>query len=718
MPEIQNLPQANSPMPVPIELYWGDSDKAERDTDRTVAPLAHYLWVLRRHASKIAALVAIVVISTYIVSKRITPIYESTVTIGIDRQTPTDVVGQGSTRTIATDSDQFLQTQVRLIQSDAVIRPVAEQFHLARAAGDMPIALSGLSVTRVPGTYLLLASYRSTNADLSAGIANAVAKSYRDYTYDIRYRATANLSEFMERQMEELKARTEQSGAKLAKFQRDLSMIDPEQKTSIVSARLVQLNTDYGVAQGDRVAKESVWRSVQSGSVESLQVSPQGAGLQTLGDRIAEAKQKLAEMQTHLGVKHPEYLKGAVQLSELEKEFDAARINIGKRVEAEYRQSLAREDMLAKEFQKTKAEFDQLNSRSFQYTALKREADTDRALYEELVRKIKEAGINAGFQNNAINIADVARPGRTPVYPNTGSNLFEALLASLLLGIAAAILWDKLDNTIRDPDQARSFLGADVVANLPLVRQWKGNLVLSGGNERVDEPTDGGFEEAIRTLRASLLLANSHRPLKSLMVTSVAPSEGKTTIAVELAIAHARQGNKTLLIDGDLRRPGVHTKLGLAPETGLAAALTNGLPWREKLIRIENVPNLAILPTGPASHGCASLIGGGLKNILAAAAEYDLVVVDSPPALGFSEPLQMAAAVDGVVVVVVAGETDRRAAQQVLASLHRLHANVLGLIVNKASSSTSEGYYHGRYNRKYYRHRSRFALPSFRKAAS
>ncbi len=108
MPELQNLPQPNSPMPVPIELYWGDSDKAERDTDRTSAPLAHYLWVLRRQASKIAALVAIVVISTYIVSKRIMPIYESTVTIAIDRQTPTDVVGQDSTRAIVTDSDQFL----------------------------------------------------------------------------------------------------------------------------------------------------------------------------------------------------------------------------------------------------------------------------------------------------------------------------------------------------------------------------------------------------------------------------------------------------------------------------------------------------------------------------------------------------------------------------------------------------------------------------------
>jgi capsular exopolysaccharide synthesis family protein len=718
MPENQNPlsppPPPGSPQPVPIELYWADSETREAESGRAGAPFSHYLWVLRRHALQIVAFVAAAVICTYIVSKRITPIYESTVTIAIDRQTPIGVVGQDSTRAIVNDSDQFLLTQVKLIQSDAVTRPVAEQFRLARPEFEGQIALEGLSVTRVPGTYLVLASYRSPDRHLSADVANAIARSYRDYTYDTRYRATANLSAFMEKQMEEFKAKTERSGAALAKFEQDLSMIDPEQKTSIVSARLVQLNTDYGVAQGGRVAMESVWRSVQSGTLESLQVSQQGAGLQALSDRVADAKRKLADVQTHLGIKHPEYVRSLVQVSDLENQFETERANIGRRVEAEYRQALAREEMLGKEFQQTKAEFDQLNSRSLQYTALKREADTDRALYEELVRKIKEAGINAGFQNNSINISDVARPGATPVYPNTRANTIEAFLISLLLAIAAAILYDKLDNTIRDPDQARSFLGTDVIASLPKVCNWDSQAA-------ADTPTAqsaAGFEEAIRTLRASLLLGNVQRPLKSVMVTSVAPSEGKTTIAVELALAHARDGHKTLLIDGDLRRPGVHTRLGVTAETGLAAALTDGLSWRDKLLRIESAPNLTVLPTGPASHGCATLIGGSLKHILAAAApEYDLVIVDSPPALGFCEPLQMAVAVDGVVVVTVAGETDRSAASQVLANLRRLHAHVLGLVVNKISSASSDGYYYDRYCRKYYARQSHLSPSSFRKAA-
>jgi capsular exopolysaccharide synthesis family protein len=341
----------------------------------------------------------------------------------------------------------------------------------------------------------------------------------------------------------------------------------------------------------------------------------------------------------------------------------------------------------------------------------------DRALYDELVRKIKEAGINVGFQNNSINISDPARPTSTPVYPNTGSNVTTAFLVSLFLAIAGAIVSDKLDNTIRDPDQARAFLGTEVVATLPLVQAWKGKLIqadLSGVGESAPLPGNTAvpaarsatrFEEAVRTLRASILLSNAQSPLKSIMVTSIAPSEGKTTLAVQLAIAHAQQRNKTLLIDCDLRRPGVHAKLGVTPETGLAAALRNGLSWRDKLMRIENIPNLTVLPAGPSALGCDALIGASLKHILAAAEpDYDLVIVDSPPVLGFSEPLQMAAAVGGVVIVAVAGETGRDAASQVLANLRRLRINVLGLVLNQVSSASTDGYYDDRYSRKFYKY--------------
>jgi capsular exopolysaccharide synthesis family protein len=579
-----------------------------------------------------------------------------------------------------------------------------------------PVTLTNLKVVRPPNTFLLLISYRSPEPELAANIANAVATSYLQRDFDIRYKATADLSTFMEKQIEELHVKMEKSGLALAQFESELDVINPEDKTSILSARLTQLNTEYTNAQTERVKKESAWQSVQAGTLEAAQVSTQGESLKAIGSRLDEATQKFAELKARTLPNHPDYRKAAAEVAELQRQFQAARDSIVRLVETEYKEAVNRETMLKKAVDENKAEFDRINAKSFQYHELKREADADRTLYDELIRRIKESGINANFQSDSIRIADAALPGLNPVFPNTRQNLLLALLFSTLLAVGAAVMTDVLDHTIRDPEQVKSLLGAEVVGSLPMVKTWRGKLMLAnltGVGEskaltKAGDPTtrdSTGYEEAVRTLRNSILLSTFDHPLKSLMLSSASPSEGKTTIAVHLAIAHAQQKHKTLLIDGDLRRPGVHTKFGLRPETGLAAALMNGLSWRDKLIQPEAVPGLWVLPAGPSSRRCADLIGANLKQILAQAeSEYDLVIVDAPPILGFPEPMQMAAAVDGVVMVAVAGETNRKAIDAALGTLRRVRANVLGLVLNEITSETSDGYYYHGYYGKYYKY--------------
>src|SRR5579862_5138449 len=599
--------------------------------EQTAVPLAHYLWILRRQRWKILAFVFACVAATLIVSARLTPIYESTVTVDIDRQMPSAIIGQDATRAPMNDADQFLATQVKLIQSDSVLRPVAQQYHLqdadrdaasitpeksSKALEEAPVLLKKLKVTRPPNTYLLLISYRSSDPHLAANVANAVAHSYVEHTYDIRFKSSASLADFMEKQLEELKAKMERSSAALAQFERELNVINPEEKTSILSARLLQLNTEYTNAQTDRVRKESAWKSVQSGTLEAAQVSTQGENLKTLSAKLDEARQKFADVKTHYGANHPEFRKAAVQVEEIERQLQQSRNNTAQRVEVEYRESVNRESMLRTAVGETKAEFDRLNARSFEYQALKREADADKTLYEELVRKIKEAGINAGFQNSSIRIADPARAAIQPVFPDLKLNVLLAFLFSTLLSVGFAVLSDVLDNSVRDPEQISNLFQMDVMGSLPLVKTWRRSLTAAVAGDasptalvRAEESTPNGydrtvstFEEAVRTLRNSILLGSFDRQLKSLMVTSATPAEGKTTTAVHLAIAHAQQKHKTLLIDCDLRRPGVHTKLGINPETGLAAVLQNGMQWREKLVKLVELPDLDILPTGFSSR--------------------------------------------------------------------------------------------------------------------
>jgi polysaccharide biosynthesis transport protein len=724
--------------PLPVAYYQPEGGEPEAPA----LPLSHYAWILRRHLWKILVFVVTCVLATYLISARLQPIYEATATVDVDRQAPSAVVGQDSNRIAApNDADQFLATQIKLIQSDAVLRPVSQRLNLlgqenqlkdldparAQRTGRAPVVLKRLKITRPPNTYLLLISYRSPDPQLSADAANGIAESYLEHTYRIRTTSTASLAVFMEKQIEELKAKMERSGQALAQFEKELNVINPEEKTNILSARLLQLNTEYTNAQGDRVRKEAAWKSLKSGGLAAIQVSGQGESLARLAERLNEASERLAQVKITWGASHPEFRKAASAVTELQRQFETTRANIANRIEAEYRQAADREQMLAKSVSETKAESDHLNTRSFEYKQLKQEAEADKTLYNELVRKIREAGINAGFQNNNVRIADLALPPAKAVFPDIRLNLILAFLFSTLLAVGAAVLSDAVDTTVRDPEQTSRYLGTDVIAMLPAVRRASDlNSIAAPGNSQTDlalqvteahngngngyHPkkyyrTIGGFEEAIRTLRNTILLGDLDSPKRSILITSAGAGEGKTTTAVHLAAAHAQQGKKTLLVDADLRRPSVHRKLGIKAQVGLSAVLTGEVAWRDAVQGVADLPALFVLPAGQPSHRAADLIGPRMGELLDEfAKEYDLVIIDSPPLLGFAEPLQMAGVAEGVLIVGRAGETRRKAIRNVLAALGRVRATVVGVVLNQVKRDTSaEGYsYYGYYYKSGY----------------
>jgi len=753
--EVELAGRRPAPLPTIID--------ADYEPQAAHVPLAHYLWILRRHAWKIAGGVLATTLATLIVSLRLTPVYESTATIDIDRRMPTGVLGQEASEIVNNDADQFLATQVKLIQSDSVLRPVVDKFHLREVEKDAleeaidtsavsleaPVILKHLQVTRPPNTYILQISYRSPNRQLAADVANEIAVSYLAHTYRIRYKATASLSDFMERQLEELKAQMEKSSEALAKYERDLSVINPEEKTNILSARLLELNTEYTKAQAKRVAKEAAYNAVKGGSLESAEASSQGDALKKLTESQNQEQQKFAEMKKHLGVNHPEYQKQQALIDEIQQQIEATRAGIAQRVESEYHEAANAESMLEQKVGETKTDWDDLNARSFNYQSLKREADSDKQLYEELVRKIKEAGINAGFQNSSIRIADEARPGLKPVFPRTWLNVLLAFLAAAFIGVGAAVLSDVLDNTIRDPDQVMRLMNTDVIGSLPAVKDWRRRLspiqsinalkevaapavtngVANGNGHIVEKKGNGNgsrrsrklqalpaagaldqalsnYEEAIRTLRNSILLTDFDRRLRSVLLTSASPSEGKSTVAAHLAATHASQHKRTLLIDGDLRRPSVHRLYQVPNSVGLSNVLLQQISWRDAVIRMDDPQGLDVLPAGPSTRRASDLVGMGLAQLIEEATrEYDLVVLDAPPLLGFAEPLQMATAVDGVIVVARAGDTSRKALSTVITTLTRLRANLVGVVLNEVHREVSAGYYY------YYGHYSKYYKP-------
>ncbi len=237
-----------------------------------------------------------------------------------------------------------------------------------------------------------------------------------------------------------------------------------------------------------------------------------------------------------------------------------------------------------------------------------------------------------------------------------------------------------------------------------------GSLIpfLGAGDGKSYQEFDG-FDEAMRSLRNTILLSSPGNTLGKILFTSASPAEGKTTTAVHVAMAHAIQGHKTLLIDADLRRPGTQQILDYRTDGGLSNVILEGKPWREMIISVQQVPNLSILPAGARAGHAASLLERVMPEILReAGSEYSLIVIDAPPMLGFSEPLQLAAIVDGVVIIARAGHTHRKDIATMLHTLRRLGTPVVGIVLNGVTKDLAARYdypgaygaYHSHYHDK------------------
>jgi len=740
-----------------LQPYVVPGQYPEMEAAQPAVSPTHYLLVIWRQRWKIIAFVAACLLATYIVSSRLTPIYEATAKIDVDRHMNQTVVGpETDSVSPGEDAEAFLATQKEIILSDAVVRPVAERYNLLALESQLdqlggenvrrklgaPITLKYLDVTRPLNTYLLNINYRSPDPKLAADVANAVANSFVQHTYDIKMKNSGYLSVFIEKQLEDLKARMERSSDALAAFEKEMNVINPDQKTSITVERIKELDAQYMQAKAERVRKEAELNSLQNGGVAAQMNAEQAAELNRLQEKLDAARGDLADKASIYGANNKEYQRRANEVAELERQFEAARKNVNARVDSDYREAVNKEQMLASEVAKEKDEYDKLNSHSFQYQSLKSQAERDKTLYDEMEKRVQETGINAGFQNNYIRIADFARPPDAAVFPRTRLFLLLTFIGSLVLAICTAILSDVMDNTIRDPEQVARALDTSVLGTLPTVKEMR-RLIHPGAGpnslEAAPEPLEdeltlghgvvrykkedaenkkkkmrgqspnanyegiSSYEEAIRTLRHSILLPDLDRSVKSLLITSATPGEGKSTAIIHLAIAHAEQGKKTLIIDADLRRPSIHKKLNLNGSLGLSNVLLGEFRWKETIVKNEQWPDLDIVPAGTASRRASDLVGSMMMDILdEASKEYDLILVDAPPLLGFAEAMQVAKSVDGVVVMARAGQTSRRAVATVLATLKRLRANIIGLVLNEVDKGSTNDYYYYSDYRKYY----------------
>lgn len=729
-------------------MFYGQAAGPVLDLEEEDAglPLRHYLWILRNHWWQILTFIAAVTAVTAAVTLRMTPIYEATSTLYIDRSEARAVIGQEANMTAGAlgDTEGFVRSQIELVQSDAVLRPVVERYQLVKpregeSQGDFakrknaPVKLSNLKVLRQGTTFLLRVQYRDPDAALAANVANAIARSFIDRSYELRAKTSENTARFLESQLDQVQAKMERSAEAFNQVERKLSGVNPDEKTSVLAERLSQLNSQFTQSQGARLKAEAAVESVRNGDPGAILASfesGESAEYKRLQDRQNEAAEQLAQIETTLGPNHPDRRRQAARIQELERQIEEMRKKLIRQKEVAYRRVKQEEDKVAALLAKAKAEYDGLSTAKTEYVRAKREAEQDRLIYEDMVKRIREASINSGFQSNQIRLATEARPEMIPVAPSLRTNLLVALLASLLLGCAAVIAMDRADPTVRDPDMLTRILGTPTLGVLPrtattpvlpigtaleLSAGTAGSLLppgtepfpgLKGATALQEaEGSDTGrplteFDECIRTLRESLLANDLDGKLRTIITTSANPIEGKSTVAAHLAVAMAEQGRKTLLVECDLRRPSQQRYFGKTDGVGLTDALTGDLPWKAVTRRVRPELELDLIQAGRASRRAVDRLMITFPEMLdEMSRDYQLVIVDAPPLLGFPESFRMARMADGVLIVASSGQTDRRALAACVANLRQLKAEVLGLVLNGMSRKHGSSYY---YYRSYY----------------
>ena len=678
-------------------------------------PLTFYVGIVRQHLTMIAllsiVLTALVVFGCALAS----PINVGSALIAIDRQAAPETIG--ADRLLTTGDDQFMATQQNLLMADTILRPVAERYDLLererqfrrysfwryspekeRAIRNAPIALRHLKIERNPNTYLLTITYKDRDPKVASDVANAIADSYLRNIFETRIKEGGRLTSSMEQQLLDLKEKMESKHQALMTYQRELGTADPEQKTSVLVAKLQSLNTESSAAEADRIAKQAVFREARDGSLAAVQVSGQSSDLTKDVEKLQIAKANLALVAATYGDRHPEYLKAAAQLDEARAALNESRLNVSTRIGVDYRQTLIRERMLSAAVAETKQQVDDLTAQSFDYLQLKHEADAAERVYEDLFAKIKQLGINSELQNNVIRLADSARPAAKPIFPNWPLIVALSLVFFTVSFAVYFVSAELTDVTAKEAEAVEEALGIPVVCALPRVKDVHLRLALGPeGMQFARNPWStlqgGFFDEGVRHLRGYLMLSSQAKLPKSVLVTSALPGEGKSTLALSLAMVHAEQGKRTLLIDADLRQPAIESLVRLDPDAGVAAALAEKSHWRTAVRVVSAHPNLFVLGSGQPLPLALARVGPGMRGILdQATKEFDLVVLDSPPLLGCAETLELAAAADVTLLAVHSGQTPMKVLGATIETLRRVNVPIAGIVLNKSAIAGNVAY--------------------------
>jgi len=593
----------------------------------------------------------------------------------------------------------------RLMVAAGVTQPKAEwkQDDLERAA--IGAVMGRLSVEPVRSSQLVKVSFEAENPEVAALVVNAVATEYIDSDRDSRFKMSQQVSAFLQERLASLREKLSQSEQSLQAYREQKGIVNIGGSAQAVAGRQVGDTAEKLVqARSRRVELESAYLQAKATTPNQYAEIPAVMRDPTVANTLRDAntaKRNLATLQETLGNQHYKVLQAQGELNELQRVLQQQSEIVVASLRREYEAARSTEVSVERSLGAAQGSIQMVNREEFQLAVLERDAASNRQLYEMFMSRAKETNLASDVQSAVGRVIDRAVPPNVPVRPAKVQIVVVAAVLALFLGAMASLLIDRLDNTLKGGDDAELRLRLPVLTALPLL-------------EGVDRPhmarvfideSHSHYAEGIRTARTGVLLSSLDVPHKILLITSTLPGEGKTTVAVNMALAHA-QTKRTLLIDCDMRRSQAARALGLA--TGLKG-LTNlvaGNAEIDECVYPVRESKLMVMPMGDMPpNPLELLLSQRFKEALKALSEdYEMVIIDSPPVELVSEALVLAPLATSVAFVVKAMSTPAPLARKSIARIQRAGGNILGVVVNQLDFKHAQRYYgeYGAYGDKGY----------------
>lgn len=723
----------------PYQLQVGSARGEEEALGDDSLTLTDIVRIVLKHKWTLLVVIALAMTAAVIRTFLSTPVYRSTVILQIDKASPRVVRFENDPEQerMGPDDAISMRTQQELLKSRSLAERVIDELRLDRStpSGQAALPLSpsrqlgedGEEVVEdFKGDYLdrLLTGYRkmtspsvsasevlgrdqvvkkfldsvtvepvrssrlvklhvdNTNPQLASRIANSTVQAFIAMGMERRLEASSYAKSFLEDQIKQMKAKLEESERRLNSYAQSNQILTLDDKTSAVGLMYTDFATALAKAEQDRIKAETVLAEIKRNPEGSVAVV-ENKTVQAFKERRARLQ---IEYQENLRIYKPDYPKMQqlkAQIGEVDAQIKTEVDHVIASLQAVRDAAFKQEEMLRDRVSQTRKQVLTTQEQSIDMNMLKREVDTNRQLYDNLLQRFKELGVSGNIVTNNVSVVDAAEPSLFPYKPNLMANLLVGLVAGLLLGAAIVVALEVMDDSIKFPDEVERILGLPLMGIIPKLNR-KRSAERPIAMEVHDDPRST-IAEAYRSVRTALQFSTAEGAPKRLVITSTTRNEGKSTTSLALAINFAQMGQRVLLIDADMRNPTIHKLLGISNDFGLSNLLSSDNRG-DKMITPTVIPNLSVLTAGPIPPNPVDLLTGPklllLLNITAALG-IDYVIVDAPPMLGLADAVVLGNQLQNVLYVVQAGSTRKAQIKNALRRLRQAGLVPRGVVLTQ-----------------------------------